>query len=81
MCHTSYHTFMVKTTVYLEDSDKRSLERAARVLGKSEAELLRQALHDFLADALPPKPTMPLFASGDPSLAENLDEAMKGFGE
>jgi hypothetical protein len=28
-----------------------------------------------------PKPTLPLFASGDPELSRSVDEALAGFGE
>ncbi len=72
---------MVKTTVYLPDELKDALARAAAETGRSEAELVREAIA-ALTDAIEaPKPRLPLFASGDPTLAARVDEALQGFGE
>jgi len=35
---------MEKTTVYLTDTQKRALERAAKAVGRSEAELIREGV-------------------------------------
>jgi hypothetical protein len=47
----------VKTSVYLDESDKRRLSDLARATGTSEAELLRQGVRLVLAEAvrLPPQ--------------------------
>ncbi len=73
---------MKKTTVYLPDDLKVALERVAAVQGRSEADLIRQAVRDLTRSLEPPRPRLPLFASGDPTLAERVDEKLaRGFGE
>lgn len=72
---------MNRTTIYLPDDLKRSIERVADARGCSEAELIREALRNFTARADSPRPRLPLFASGKPDLAEHIDEALEGFGE
>jgi hypothetical protein len=72
---------MRKTTIYLPDDLKRALERAARNEGTSEASFVRQVLERAVAEARPPRPRLPLFFSDDPTLAEQVDEALTGFGQ
>lgn len=72
---------MHRTTVYLPDELKKALKRIAVQRGCSEAELVRQALVALAATAEAPAPRLPLFESGDPTLAERVDEALRGFGE
>jgi plasmid stability protein len=72
---------MQKTTIYLPDSLKRRLARAAHRRGQSEAALIRAAIERALDEEARPRPTAPLFRSGDPTLAERVDEALSGFGE
>jgi Arc/MetJ-type ribon-helix-helix transcriptional regulator len=73
---------MKKTTLYLPEELKADLERAAEAVGKSEAELIREAIRAMLEGRRPPRPALPLFESGDPTLAERVDEELKaGFGE
>jgi hypothetical protein len=67
--------------VYLPEDLKRRLAQAAHQHGRPEAELIRAAIERLLADESSPRPTLPLFHSGDPALAEHVDEAMAGFGE
>ncbi len=76
-----YHTSMVKTTVYLPEPLKRQLQRLARGLGRSEAQLIRDAVERLVQERLAPRPRLPLFASDDPNLAERDEEALAGFGE
>ena len=72
---------MKKTTVYLPDDLKAALERASAVRGRSEAELIREAVRKLTQDVEQPRPKLPLFSSGDPTLAERVDEELKkGFG-
>jgi hypothetical protein len=68
---------MKRTTVFLPDQLKKRLERTARRRGMSEAELIREGVELVTA----PEPRLLLFASGDPTLAERVDEALRGFGE
>jgi Ribbon-helix-helix protein, copG family len=72
---------MRKTTIYLPDDLKRRLTKTAQRRGEPEAELIRAAIERLLADEARPRPTLPLFHSGDPTLAERVDEALAGFGE
>lgn len=72
---------MHRTTVYLPESLRASLARAAKRLRLSEAEVLRQALERHLSTLSPPAPRLPLFRSKARGLAERIDEALKGFGE
>ncbi|MCA1730548.1 MAG: ribbon-helix-helix domain-containing protein [Actinobacteria bacterium] len=72
---------MKKTTVYLPDDLKAALERTAVGEGRSEAKLIRQAVRDLTQNLEPPRPRLPLFPGGDPTLAERLDEELSGFGE
>jgi hypothetical protein len=72
---------MRRTTIYLPDELKAALERAAAAQGKSEAEVVRAALASATAEHAYPPPRVPLFESGDPTLAERVDEELsKGFG-
>jgi hypothetical protein len=72
---------MRKTTLYLPEELKRALERAASNQGSSEATFVRRALEQAIGEAQPPRPRLPLFASGRPTLAERVDEGLDGFGE
>lgn len=71
---------MKKTTVYLPDELKTALERAA-AQGRSEADLIREAILRLTQEMEQPKPRLPLFSGGDPTLAERFDEELRGFGE
>ncbi len=72
---------MEKTTVYLTTEQKRALARAARVAGRSEADLIREGIETVTSRHRAAEPTLPLFESGMPDLAERVDELMEGFGE
>jgi hypothetical protein len=72
---------MQKTTVYLPDGLKRRLAQAAHRRGQPEAVLIRTAIERLLDEDTRPRPTLPLFRSGNPTLAERVDEALAGFGE
>lgn len=63
---------MYRTTIYLPDELREQLTLAARARGWSEAETVRAALRAFLPDLIAPRPRLPLFASGDPTLAERV---------
>lgn len=72
---------MEKTTVYLTESQKRALTQAARLSGRSEAELIREGIETVTSKHAVAEPTLPLFDSGQPDLAERVDELLSGFGE
>jgi hypothetical protein len=71
-----------RTTVYLPDELKRALERTAAAEGKSEAEVVRTAVANATREQAHPRPRIPLFDSGDPTLAERVDDELAaGFGK
>ena len=72
---------MNKTTVYLPEELKRSLRRLAVMSGRSEADLIREAIAARVQADARPRPRGQLFESGDSSLAENAEEALAGFGD
>ena len=72
---------MEKTTVYVTTQQKAALARAARAEQKSEAELIREGIDAVIARHRVAEPTLPLFESGKPDLAERVDELLAGFGE
>jgi Arc/MetJ-type ribon-helix-helix transcriptional regulator len=72
---------MEKTTVYLPAELKRAIKRLARQQGRSEADLIREALARVAEGRDAPAPRLPLFRSRGPSIAERVDEALAaGFG-
>jgi hypothetical protein len=72
---------MKKTTVYLPDDLKAALGRAAAEKGQSGAELIRRAVEGLVRGFGRPRPRLPLFYGDDPTLAERVDEELRGFGE
>ena len=65
-----------KTTIYLSDSLKLEVERAARRQGLSEAEIIRRAVADAVQV---PRPKAGIIDS-EP-FADRVDELLAGFGE
>jgi Arc/MetJ-type ribon-helix-helix transcriptional regulator len=72
---------MKKTTVYLPEDLDKALKQAAGAQGRSEAEIIREAIKKSLGSMQPPRPRLPLFRSEDATLAERVDEELRGFGE
>lgn len=64
-----------KTTIYLPDDLKAAVERAARRQGKSEAEVIRQAV---AAAVQTPRPTSGIL-DAEP-FATQVDELLAGLG-
>jgi Ribbon-helix-helix protein, copG family len=71
---------MRRTTIYLTESLKAELARAAAAEGRTEADLIREGVEQLLRSRNP-EPRLPLFESGQPDLAENVDSLLAGFGE
>lgn len=73
---------MTKTTVYLPDDLKASLKRMAEEEGRSEAEIIREAIQAAVSNRRGARPLVPLtrHGLGDPSVAERVDELLEGFG-
>ena len=72
---------MRKTTVYLPDELKDRLSELATISGRSEADLIREAITSLTAGVERPRPRGTVFDSGEGGLAERVDEALGGFGE
>ena len=72
---------MERTTVYLTERQKRALERAAKVEGRSEAELIREGVDIVTSRVQAAEARLPPFESGQPDLAARVDEELAGFGE
>jgi metal-responsive CopG/Arc/MetJ family transcriptional regulator len=72
---------MERTTVYLPEDLKVALERAAADSGRSEADIIREGIRLAIARLRPPPPRSGIFASGDETLSEKVDELLQGFGE
>ena len=77
-----YHTPVEKTTVYLPAPLKRALKHKARSEGRSEAEVIRQAIaaatEPYSEGA--PEPRLG-FITGPGNIAERVDELLaEGFG-
>jgi predicted transcriptional regulator len=73
---------MTKTTVYLPEDLKASLKQLSAEEGRSEAEIIREAIRTAVEKRTSARPNIPLIDSGlgDPSIAERVDELLEGFG-
>lgn len=69
-----------RTTIYLPEDLKSTLARAAAEEGRTEADLIREGIERLLRSRHP-EPRVPLFSSGMPDLAENVDTLLAGFGQ
>lgn len=74
---------MKKTTLYLPDELKEQIETLARAEGRSEANVIRDAISMAVASRKAPEPRIPLpgMSLGDPSVAERAGDLLDGFGE
>lgn len=72
-----------KTSVYLDDDEKRRLAALAAATGTSEAELLRRGVRLVLERARRPRPRLATGASVDGRAARDTDRLLTetGFGE
>jgi len=71
---------MHKTTVYLPEELKRSLERTATLSGRSEPDLIREVVAAHVRAADRPRPRGGLLKGGS-SCAEHAEDALTGFGD
>jgi hypothetical protein len=72
---------MEKTTVYLTPALRQALRATARARRTSEAALIREGIATVTAHEPHVHPRLPLFESGDVTLAERVDELLEGFGD
>lgn len=71
---------MYKTTVYLPPELKAALTNMSATTGRSEADLIREAIAGLTAGTRPVTLRLPLFESDDP-ISARVDELLaKGFG-
>jgi hypothetical protein len=72
---------MKKTTIYVPDALKEQIEATSREKRMSEADVIREAVSEYVLK--PAKPRVPLTGRGlgDPTIAERIDELLDGFGE
>lgn len=69
---------MVKTTVYLEESTDRTLKQLARSQGRSQAEIIREALAAHAAQASVPQPRgIGAYRSGRTDVSERAEELLR----
>jgi hypothetical protein len=72
---------MKTAVVHLPDELKANLERVAHGEGRAEEDLILEGVRHVVELRAAPSPRIPLFSSGDPTLAEQTEELLKGFGE
>lgn len=70
---------MHKTTLYLEDDLRERIARVAKESGRSQAEIIRDALRTFLIRRKRPR-SIGLGQDG-PDLSDRAEDLLKGFGE
>ena len=66
--HMAMCMAMDKTTVYLTPELRRALRETARQRRTSEAALIREGIAVITSQEPAPRPRLPLFESGDPTL-------------
>jgi len=81
--HVWHHVCQKKTTIYLPGDLKERVKTVARAAGRSEADVIREAIAAAVAVRRAPEPRIPLpgISLGDPSVAERSCELLDGFGE
>jgi hypothetical protein len=69
---------MVKTTVYLDEKDARSLRALSKRRAKPQAELIREAIHALTASEAAPLPAgLGMFDSGHSDTTSKRKELLK----
>lgn len=69
---------MVKTTVYLDEGTDRTLKQLARAQGRSQAEIIREALAVHATQASLPSPKgIGAYRSGRSDVAEKAEEILR----
>jgi predicted transcriptional regulator len=71
---------VTETIVDLPDNLKSALERVAKLTGRSEGDLIREAIGALVASQRP-RPEGGLFDGDEPTLSDHTNEALVGFGE
>lgn len=69
-----------KTTIYLDESQDRATKTIARAEGRSQAEVIREAIERYVAAAAPPPSSIGVGRSGGGSVADRKREWLEGLG-
>ena len=71
-----------RTTIYLPDELKRQIERVADREGRTEADVVRDAVTTAISARRVADPRIPLVPQGlgAPDIAERAEELLDGFG-
>ncbi len=70
---------MHKTTLYLDDEIRERIARVAKETGRSQADVIRDALHAFFTRRK--KPRSIGLGKGGRDLSDRVEELLEGFGE
>lgn len=70
---------MHKTTLYLEEEIRERIARVAKETGRSQAEVIRDALRTFFVRRR--KARSIGLGKGGPDLSDRAEELLEGFGE
>ena len=70
----------MKTSVYLDDQQKRDLDRVSQITGRSQSELIRDGVSQVIHDHLATRPKMRA-RFHDPALVGRTEDLLEGFGE
>lgn len=70
---------MHKTTLYLEDELRARIARVAKETGRSQAQVIREALRSFFIRRKRPRSIG--LGRGGPDLSDRAEELLAGFGE
>lgn len=84
MTYGTTYGIVKKTTIYLPDELKKKVEALAEAGGRSEADVIRDAISTAVeAKRVYPAPRVPLVGMklGDPTIAERAGDLLEGFGE
>jgi hypothetical protein len=73
---------MQKTTLYLDEVDYRTLKRIAAGRDRTPAELVREAVAEYVSRHAPTSRPRSIgaFASGRTDLSERAEDLLSGFG-
>jgi metal-responsive CopG/Arc/MetJ family transcriptional regulator len=70
---------MVKTTVYLDETVALRVRQMARTAGRSQAEVIRDALETYTQEAERPRPTgIGGYRSGRSDVSKKAEEILRG---
>lgn len=71
-----------KTTVYFDPDDYRRLQAIAKASGQPAAQLVREAVRQFVAANAPPRPrSIGSGRSGRGDVSERAEELLAGMGD